>query len=554
MSKSRSVVYLLLLMTSLFMGNGAFAEESDNEGVRVNTPPMTSEQFKEYRSEKKATNAIKSCKAAMQAFNKKVEDFASACSTAGSLGIITDEDGEKGAISCSQAVKCCLQSDAKGCTGQADKALQADIDRANTFLEELQEQMSSMPEGSGLEQMQDYENQMSAMQNRRTLYAQCPMRGAVGIDKAYEDAEEAREKFEEREEAINEIQQQINEAQAKLEEDKLKIENEMKKLEADTRSDLVLIRDQFDDKIKKLLEAIGAQQTKIREFQRQIAAQEAAKAGAYEGLQQRITELKVGCYEEAVQKAQRSRQKVIEKAANNEYSTDSMETLLKSVGSSTMEDTQKLVEYHRKLCENSYPFKESIKSAQQSYSSQVRTADNSIRIFNEEIALTRIEISKLQSDEKLKAHQDTMEAIEQLQKAYADGMESLQKQYVNTVNTATRQIAQLQQELAQKKAHLQAAQDHLTYKNALLDLQKKATGGDTSISMETWQKISSGYEVLKGLAGEVNSLCPCPEEGQDSGNGLVVNRARNFLSHTGMSPANCAQSYSEIIERDYGHN
>lgn len=457
-------------------------------------------------------------------------EFTTACSAGAGLGV------GSGLVSCAKAVQCCLESDAEDCEHAGNNSLGTAIDRNNTLLEELQDAMSDMdPDNPQFGQVQDYENRIRSLQNRTALYQRCPMRGAVGIDDAYEEAEEAREKLEEREDAINELQQQINEAQAKLEEDKLKIENEMKKLETDTKAKLKEIKDQQEEAIQRLLEAIEAKQQQIRELTRQIAAQEAAKAGAYEGLQQRITELKVGCYEEAVGKAQRARQRVIERAANNEYSAGSMETLYNSVGSSTMEDTQKLVEYHRKLCENSYPFKESVKSAQMSYTSQVRTADNSIGIFNEEISLIRISISKLQSDERLKVHQDAMEDIALLEQAYKDGMDSLQKQYMNTVQAASRQIAQLQQELAQKQSHLSAAQDHLQYKNSILDLQRQATGGgDQSISSEQWGKMIGGFAGVQLAAEGIISSCLCSHASMEG--------AEAFLESIGRTSANCTNN------------
>lgn len=528
MSKKLSTVYLLLITLLLFTSGLASAQST---GTSTSIAPANEKTAKIQENAQTLREAKRLCHEATQSWNSVVTEFTAACGAGVGLGVGSD------LVKCAEAVKCCLEADNEDCKHKGNNSLSADADRLGSVLEELQERMSALEkENPQYSQLQDYENQQRSLKNRISLYQRCPMRGAVGIDEAYEEAEEARDKLEEREDAINDLQQQINEAQAKLEEDKLKIENEMKKLEADTKKDLKEIKDQEEEATQRLLEQIEAKQTQMRELQRAIAGEEAKKAGAYEGLQQRITEMKVGCYEEAVQKAQRARQQVIQKAANNEYSAGSMETLYNSVGSSTMEDTQKLVEYHRKLCENSYPFKESIKSAQQSYASQVRTADKSIAIFNEEIGLIRVSIGKLQTDDKLKIHQDTMEKIALLETAYTDGLEALQKQYMITVQAASRQIAQLQQQLAQKQAHLSAAQEHLQYKNSILDLQRRATGGgDQSISSEDWGKMIGGLAGVQMAAQSIAAYCPDTHP--------LCKSAQTFLSGIGSDVPNCQESY-----------
>jgi hypothetical protein len=466
------------------------------EGPVINTSKSAEELAAE-----EARSVRQSCSDATKEYNKDATEMLEICAS-----LPGDQGG--GLSACIQRLNCCVDLEGDSCPSGDSSVHASSIEKNKTLIEALLDQMSNTPADSPqMSQLEAMKEQTEKLQSVNKIYAACPERSAVDLDKAYEEAEEAREKFEEREEAINEIKEQIIEAQQKLEEDKLKIEKEMKELELNTQKDIKEIQDQQEDAMKQLLEQIEAQEGRKRELLSAISEQENGKSNAYDAMNQKITELKVACYQEGVKKAQDTRAKVLEKAANNQYSAGNLETLYKSVGSSTLEDTQKLVEYHRKLCESSYVVKESVKLAQTLYNRAIDVADKNISAIRQEITLVELKIGRLQTDEKAKIHKDTMERIALLSKGYEDGVSQLTKQYDTTVKAASARISQLQQQLAQKQAHLQAAKDHLSYKQGLLEMRKKSNPADTSVGGDIWAKGIAAAQRIKISAGTAYEYC-----------------------------------------------
>lgn len=495
------------------------------------------------RSERDLNRARSSCQAAKQQFSTDLTEVLAACAN-----MPGGEDDTGGVDSCIRRITCCLDSNADDCPTSSSSVHASSIAQNKSLMEALLDQMANTQAGSPqMSQLEAQQAQLTALQDRTKLYQACPMRAAVDIDKAYEEAEKAREKLEQREDAINEIKEKITETQQKLEEDKLKIEKEMKELELKTQKDFKEIRDQSDDAQKRLLEDIEAQEQRKAELLGAISSQEQAKADAYQAMTQKFTELEVQCWQEGVKKAQDTRAKILEKAAQNKFSAGSLDSLYKSVGSSTLEDTQKLVDYHKRLCEKSLVYKKNRELAQVLYNRAVDSADKSIATIRQEVTKIELKISRMMTDDKAKIHKDTAEKIEMLSKAYEDGSTQLTKQYNTTVQAASQRIAQLQEQLAQKQAHLQAAQEHMQYKQALLDLRKKSNPGDANIGGDEWGKAIAAAQKIKLSAGDVQYAC-C--------DGSVVNQqAVTILEGAGLSPDQaCASGSVGGLEKSLGTN
>lgn len=428
-------------------------------------------------------NNAGSCTAADSDLKEAINDFSAACAEAGLSG---------DAISCGDAVRDCINAPQL----REPRTSTSPTDIANSFNNALTgQQAPAAPR-----------NVTPDLESAQDRFAQCPVYAGEDLENWREAVTDSQTRVDELTQQVNDLQTEVTEIQTEKAAKLKEIKDQMTEIQEKAEDDAEEIRLQLQEFEENLVTQVQKLQDSISQQNQIIQQLGDAKVSAYNAFTEAQSRLNLQCHAAALAKVEQLRQTKQSLINQSMYSAGGFNNLMRSVGLSNLEASEKLGQEYYERCLNDRAYKANLDVAERAYQQAVSTADKAIAAARERINKIEDQINRVQGELKLKGLDNFARRLERLERRLITRMGQLQEDAVLQSQSYDAKIMNKQNALMQAQRQLQEAQNFLQQRQAYYDLKNQMSQG-ISVTAEQRANLFSKYGAMRTSASQTMERC-----------------------------------------------